>query len=569
MALMLLPFWTDGCIGSMEGLYFEASGTTPYHFLTTSALSRAQLRPGPAAAATSDGDVDKGVRVPPDARRPVLPRLQPGDRGPGRRQPEPHAGRHSGPWHVYEVKDTELVSRSRPSRSWSRASTATTATRGSRSARAGSRTSRVGRGADGRRARRSGSGSQVTAVDGRKTDDQHLATVTPSTPDPAGAAPAGHHHRRQDERRRHLVQRRQGRGAGAGAHELLPELEGRAGPRGRTGRRRTSWSSCRPATTSRSTTATRASSWLAYFLTSSASSGWSCCGARAGRSTARRREPAPLVADAAGARRRPRAWAPPPPAEPARRLPARLGRGRASPAARRPPDGRARRTPGPRAAPAPSGDAPSAGRRRTRGPSPPPRRVGSAAAVCPPSTPSSRPTTSAAPSRTSSTRPCADAIGVASPASPARPRILIGRDMRPSGRRARRRRSATACARQGVDVVHLGLCSTDLVYFAVGPLRRARRHAHRLAQPGPVQRGQAVPGRGPAGRRGQRPGRHQGHRRAACSTAPARRPAAARGGEEHVDAARRLRRPRRVVHRHGRCSAPARSWPTRPTAWAG
>ena len=25
MALMLLPFWTDGCIGSMEGLFFEAS----------------------------------------------------------------------------------------------------------------------------------------------------------------------------------------------------------------------------------------------------------------------------------------------------------------------------------------------------------------------------------------------------------------------------------------------------------------------------------------------------------------------------------------------------------------
>ena len=32
MALMLLPHWTDGCIGSMEGLFFEASGTTPYHF---------------------------------------------------------------------------------------------------------------------------------------------------------------------------------------------------------------------------------------------------------------------------------------------------------------------------------------------------------------------------------------------------------------------------------------------------------------------------------------------------------------------------------------------------------
>jgi hypothetical protein len=39
MALMLLPFWTKGCIGSMEGLFFEASGTTPYHFLAASAAS--------------------------------------------------------------------------------------------------------------------------------------------------------------------------------------------------------------------------------------------------------------------------------------------------------------------------------------------------------------------------------------------------------------------------------------------------------------------------------------------------------------------------------------------------
>ena len=38
-ALMLLPFWTNNCIGSMEGLYFESSATTPYHFLNQSELS--------------------------------------------------------------------------------------------------------------------------------------------------------------------------------------------------------------------------------------------------------------------------------------------------------------------------------------------------------------------------------------------------------------------------------------------------------------------------------------------------------------------------------------------------
>jgi len=60
MAPMLLPHWTDGCIGSMEGLYFEASATTPYHFLLQSELST-----GPSRAMRdmpySTLNVDKGV----------------------------------------------------------------------------------------------------------------------------------------------------------------------------------------------------------------------------------------------------------------------------------------------------------------------------------------------------------------------------------------------------------------------------------------------------------------------------------------------------------------------------
>ena len=39
MALMLLPYWTDDCIGSMEGLLFESAASTPYHFLDQSELS--------------------------------------------------------------------------------------------------------------------------------------------------------------------------------------------------------------------------------------------------------------------------------------------------------------------------------------------------------------------------------------------------------------------------------------------------------------------------------------------------------------------------------------------------
>ena len=38
-ALMLLPYWTHGCVDSMEGLLFESSATTPYHFLNQAELS--------------------------------------------------------------------------------------------------------------------------------------------------------------------------------------------------------------------------------------------------------------------------------------------------------------------------------------------------------------------------------------------------------------------------------------------------------------------------------------------------------------------------------------------------
>ena len=45
MALMLLPYWTNNCVGSMEGLFFESSATTPYHFLNQSELSVSPSNP--------------------------------------------------------------------------------------------------------------------------------------------------------------------------------------------------------------------------------------------------------------------------------------------------------------------------------------------------------------------------------------------------------------------------------------------------------------------------------------------------------------------------------------------
>ncbi len=42
---MLLPYETNGCIDSMEGLLFESSATTPYHFLNQAELSAGPSEP--------------------------------------------------------------------------------------------------------------------------------------------------------------------------------------------------------------------------------------------------------------------------------------------------------------------------------------------------------------------------------------------------------------------------------------------------------------------------------------------------------------------------------------------
>lgn len=56
MAPMLLPYWTDGCIDSQEGLLFESSATTPYHFIDQAELSAA---PSEAVVASTTG-IDYG-----------------------------------------------------------------------------------------------------------------------------------------------------------------------------------------------------------------------------------------------------------------------------------------------------------------------------------------------------------------------------------------------------------------------------------------------------------------------------------------------------------------------------
>jgi hypothetical protein len=102
MALMLLPFWTDGCIGSSEGLYFEASGSTPYHFLTASALSAHSSDPV-RRLRYEDGQVDRGVQYLKTMgiryylaySRSIIAKAD--------ANPDLTPIAQSGPWKVYEV----------------------------------------------------------------------------------------------------------------------------------------------------------------------------------------------------------------------------------------------------------------------------------------------------------------------------------------------------------------------------------------------------------------------------------------------------------------------------------
>jgi len=59
-SLMDLPMWTGGCIDSMEGLLFESSATTPYHFLNQAELSAA---PDDAMANLPYGPLDVALGV--------------------------------------------------------------------------------------------------------------------------------------------------------------------------------------------------------------------------------------------------------------------------------------------------------------------------------------------------------------------------------------------------------------------------------------------------------------------------------------------------------------------------
>ncbi|MCU1457338.1 MAG: hypothetical protein JWL73_1430 [Actinomycetia bacterium] len=108
MAPMLLPYFTDGCIGSMEGVYFESSQTTPFHFLMQSTLSAAPSRPQRDLPYTGL-DVRLGVQQ----LQLMGIRYYMASSASAIQQAAADTDLRevatTGPWHVYEVKGTAPV----------------------------------------------------------------------------------------------------------------------------------------------------------------------------------------------------------------------------------------------------------------------------------------------------------------------------------------------------------------------------------------------------------------------------------------------------------------------------
>jgi hypothetical protein len=113
MALMLLPFWTNGCIGSMEGLYFEASSTTPYHFIDqdelSSAPSNAQRDLPYVPGAPSQSEFDLGIQHLQMLGVRYYMAISDRMIDFGRRNADLQEVATSGPWVVFEVQDSPLV----------------------------------------------------------------------------------------------------------------------------------------------------------------------------------------------------------------------------------------------------------------------------------------------------------------------------------------------------------------------------------------------------------------------------------------------------------------------------
>jgi hypothetical protein len=108
MSPMLIPYWTQGSHPSMEGLFFESSLTTPFHFINSSEMSENPSNPIPGLTYHT-GEMDRGLKhleffgvtyyvsFTPEAT----------ERADGFREMTKLVA--TGPFTIYELPETQLV----------------------------------------------------------------------------------------------------------------------------------------------------------------------------------------------------------------------------------------------------------------------------------------------------------------------------------------------------------------------------------------------------------------------------------------------------------------------------
>jgi hypothetical protein len=108
MGLMLLPYWTDGCISSMEGLFFEAAGSTPYHFITAAAMSKQSSNPV-RELRYDNNDAALGVKYMQELGVKYFMGFTPEAIAQASAQEGLTEVARSGPWVVYRVANSDVV----------------------------------------------------------------------------------------------------------------------------------------------------------------------------------------------------------------------------------------------------------------------------------------------------------------------------------------------------------------------------------------------------------------------------------------------------------------------------
>ena len=108
MSPMLIPYWTEGSHPSMEGLYFESSLTTPFHFINSSEMSEKPSNPIPGLTYHT-GQMDRGIKHLEHFGVSYYVSFTPEATERADGFPEMTKLASTGPFTIYRLPETELV----------------------------------------------------------------------------------------------------------------------------------------------------------------------------------------------------------------------------------------------------------------------------------------------------------------------------------------------------------------------------------------------------------------------------------------------------------------------------